>query len=697
MKKLSSTICLLAFVSLMFADGIQPAGSGIETDPYQIATLDNLLWLSTNTASWDKHFIQTSDIDASDTENWNSSEGFTPIGNNTDRFSGSYDGNYNTILNLYIDRPDSEKQAMFGMIQGAVIQNLLLENVSITARRHIGGLIGFAGWSASIEHCHSSGSVNTTYDWAGGLIGYASSGTVISQSSSSCDVTGGSTIGGLIGGTSSYCEVYDCYATGSVSGGNTKGGFSGSDDWLYSSAIHRSYSTGLVSDGSWTGGFIGDDGVAYDCFWDMQTSGQTTSDGGTGKNTLQMQDIATFTDLTSTGLDNPWDFVNNPNDDTADDDIWTINSTLNNGYPVLTWRLLNADFKTYETEIIVGDTINFIDKSSGSISSWAWDFDGDDNIDSNEENPTWEYTAAGTYSVTLTISNGREEDSETKVNYITVYEPDISRNLIAYYPFEGNSNDLSGNEHHGTNYGATPTSDRFGNTNFAYDFDGSNDYIGLGDWFTYQDFTISLWVNQDGINDTYVDIIDNNHTGSQNWAAQYDSNSGSYYFFTQPQGATEFTLPNNEWKNLVFIKDGENLRMYMNNVLIDEIAATSSEINYNSQNLFIARWADGGRHFDGKIDDIRMYDRALAESEVNQLYQESNPVLAAPQNVSIDISETSISIYWDAVDGASAYKVYSSTNPDSGFTEDMTGTYNGNSWNTAATENRRFYQVKASN
>ncbi|MBC8384978.1 MAG: hypothetical protein H8E57_05625, partial [Candidatus Cloacimonetes bacterium] len=192
MKNIISFLIGLIIVNALSAQTAEvPAiGDGTSGNPYQIANLNNLYWLSQNSGEWNKYYIQTTSIDASDTENWNGGEGFDPIGNSTIHFTGEYNGNFNTIEGFYINRPDAEKQAMFGMINGAVIQNLQLENVSITARRHLGALVGFGGWSALVQNCSSSGSVNTTYDWAGGLIGYASNGFVVSRCSSSCNVSG---------------------------------------------------------------------------------------------------------------------------------------------------------------------------------------------------------------------------------------------------------------------------------------------------------------------------------------------------------------------------------------------------------------------------------------------------------------------------------------------------------------------------
>ena len=74
----------------------------------------------------------------------------------------------------------------------------------------------------------------------------------------------------------------------------------------------------------------------------------------------------------------------------------------------------------------------------------------------------------------------------------------INDGLVAYYPFNGNVNDESGHENHGTVIGANPTTDRFGNADSAYSFDGEDDYLdthwGSGDIDNDDPSTISLWI-----------------------------------------------------------------------------------------------------------------------------------------------------------------------------------------------------------
>jgi len=199
----------------------------------------------------------------------------------------------------------------------------------------------------------------------------------------------------------------------------------------------------------------------------------------------------------------------------------------------------------------------------------------------------------------------------------------IDSGLVAYYPFNGNAYDESGNGHDGTVNGATLTTDRFENLNSAYSFDGNSDYITCGNWFNYQDFTLSLWVKQNVLLGDYTIIIDNNHTDYINWVIQSEPFSNTFGFGTATLQGVFLTLPQNVWNHLVFVKDGYYVRAYLNGVLQDETLLTTSNVNYCDPNLYIARYAAGGRFFSGKIDDIRMYNRVISNSEIYALYDES--------------------------------------------------------------------------
>jgi len=86
------------------------------------------------------------------------------------------------------------------------------------------------------------------------------------------------------------------------------------------------------------GGLVGRnyDGTASNSFWDKETSGQTTSDGGTGKTTAQMKSLATFTDTETEGLDEPWDIIAVEPSETNPSYIWNI--VDGETYPFLSWQ-----------------------------------------------------------------------------------------------------------------------------------------------------------------------------------------------------------------------------------------------------------------------------------------------------------------------------------------------------------------------
>jgi len=146
------------------------------TNPYVVSTLGHLSWLAQNTSGWDKAYKQTINIDATETQYWDdaddestpdgdlyndpndatstgSNNGFSPIGNGSNKFTGSYDGDGHTISNLYIDRPSTNYIGLFGYIySGAKIQNLGMVDVDVTGGNYVGGLVGFNNYYSTVSN-----------------------------------------------------------------------------------------------------------------------------------------------------------------------------------------------------------------------------------------------------------------------------------------------------------------------------------------------------------------------------------------------------------------------------------------------------------------------------------------------------------------------------------------------------------------
>ena len=248
--------------NLFSQTAVAPAGSGTMTDPYQIASLNNLYWISVNRSSWSKHFIQTADIDASATVSWNGGKGFPPIGDRRrEEFSGSYNGQDHTIDKLYIN--DYIRDAgLFAFTKGAVIRNIGLTNIYINAMSDVGALVG-TNISTVVLDCFCIGDI-VGKDNVGGLIG-SNKYSNLDNCYSIGRITGTRAIGGIIG-SNEGSVVTNCYSTGNISGNRRNGGLIGNN---YNSVVLYCYHSGTVSGTTRAGGLIGsnsDSSLVYVCF-----------------------------------------------------------------------------------------------------------------------------------------------------------------------------------------------------------------------------------------------------------------------------------------------------------------------------------------------------------------------------------------------------------------------------------------------
>jgi len=301
-------------------------GDGSEGNPYKIASIENLYWVYQDPIRWDYNYIQTADINASQSSNWFGGSGWSPIGNSLNKFTGFYDGQGYNISDLFIDRGEENYIGLFGMVMGAELTGICVINADFTGGGQVGGLVGHSDYS-TINNCYTTGSVTGSY-YAGGMAGYNYNSSMINNSYSSVLVSGIGTVGGFIGMNYTNSEVNNCYSTGSVNGTGNIGGFAG---YSNNASMNYCFSTGTVTGSTTTGGFIGGavSGTISNSFWDIETSEQPTSAGGTGKTTAEMKTISTFTGAA-------WDFVGESVNGT--NDYWNINGINNSGYPYLSWQ-----------------------------------------------------------------------------------------------------------------------------------------------------------------------------------------------------------------------------------------------------------------------------------------------------------------------------------------------------------------------
>lgn len=313
-------------------------------------------------------------------------DGWLPIGDYEDLFSGSFNGNNHKISNLYIYDSDGYDLELFGYFDAGEISNLGLEDINISGNNYFGGLVGEMD-SGEITNCYTTGNIYeiSGQGYIGGLVGGNYGGDITNSYSETniySNVSGPAFYyGGLIGQNfDGY--VNNCYATGFVSGPTDVGGLIGIN---FGGDITNSYATGdvnvLTTNAVGGGGFIGDnegtitnsysfgnvtrvagsntafggftgynggtitksystgrviyagttnptnrgfssESVSNNNFWDTQTSLQATS----AASALGKITAEMKTQTTFTAAS--WDFTS----------VWAIDATKNNGYPYLQWQ-----------------------------------------------------------------------------------------------------------------------------------------------------------------------------------------------------------------------------------------------------------------------------------------------------------------------------------------------------------------------
>ena len=308
---------------------------------------------------------------------WTTGAGWQPIGDFSNPFNAVLIASTETftISNLTIDRRNQTRVGLFGVSSGR-ITDIHLSDVSVKGYAAVGGLVGSN--QGQITASSVTGSVEGVSAWVGGLVGSNNGNSSIAYSFARVGVSGYSSVGGLVGyslgtitdsyafgdvearvfggglvgygqgpignsyaggsvesafyggGLVGYNDSYtgdnrgsvlsNVYATARVTGGTYVGGLVGYND----SDISNGYAIGRVIGGGGLGGLVGindDEGVITNSYWDVDTIGQATSDGGTSRTTVQLQ-MPTAPGATETEIYYNWD-----------PDVWDFGTE--NDYPIL--------------------------------------------------------------------------------------------------------------------------------------------------------------------------------------------------------------------------------------------------------------------------------------------------------------------------------------------------------------------------
>jgi N-acetylneuraminic acid mutarotase len=212
----------------------------------------------------------------------------------------------------------------------------------------------------------------------------------------------------------------------------------------------------------------------------------------------------------------------------------------------------------------------------------------------------------------------------------------LKNGLLAYYPFNGNANDESGNGNNGTVHGASLTSDRNGNLNSSYSFDGVSNFIGIKgvDIFESKELTISAFIKPSNVSSNrYYEITRQEDANGLDWHVSFQEYGTilSFGLNTNRNDYTELDIPinklnfsNGEWHLVTAVFDGRIRSIFLDGVLLgsDFKSGTISSACHLGAIGSTSRLTE--EFFNGNIDELRVYNRALSPQEIQQLYNANN-------------------------------------------------------------------------
>ena len=207
----------------------EPAKNG--QGVYLISSPDELMWFDKNAKMIDSAKLLadiTINEDVSGSDATSQKYKWTPIGTDSSKYTGTFDGNGHTISGLYINST-AANTGMFGRIgSSAVVKNLTLaDSVIRSTKNYTGAITGYIDDAASVTNCHTKNSVQVSAAvYTGGITGYQDDTSTLTRCSNAAEVTGANNVGGISGynWSKSSASLTDSYNRGSVSGSNLVGG-----------------------------------------------------------------------------------------------------------------------------------------------------------------------------------------------------------------------------------------------------------------------------------------------------------------------------------------------------------------------------------------------------------------------------------------------------------------------------------------
>jgi len=249
---------------------------------------------------------------------------------------------------------------------------------------------------------------------------------------------------------------------------------------------------------------------------------------------------------------------------------------------------------------------------------------------------TWTAPASqGYYILNCRVEDTYGAQAHDSIGIVILDPDDIGTGVpLAYYPFSGNSDDWSGFEHHGMNYGVSLVEDRNGNSNEAYYFDGIDDFIKVTNTdllnFT-NEISVCLWMNIEDFSSSEMYPISHGNWENR-WKLSISPESHTIRWTVKTSTGikdldSETGLTKDQYYFVVVTYDGQSMNIYVNDVL-DATTEFSGAILKTDIDLTIGRVLPTNTccNYNGILDDIRIYNYAISSEERENLYSPATRV-----------------------------------------------------------------------
>jgi len=251
---------------------------------------------------------------------------------------------------------------------------------------------------------------------------------------------------------------------------------------------------------------------------------------------------------------------------------------------------------------------------------------------------TLSFSAFSQTKMFINKTNGTSDSlniSDIKSITFKTYSSSITNGLVAYYPFNGDATDASGNGNNGTPSNCTPTTDRFGISNRAFSFNGTSSSIVCANGQSLQisaDITVCAWIKTSTLPSSSKVVISKYDASDKGWLIDTPNNStgtvmfdgrDSTHTYRSSTGATR--IDDNKWHLVVGQRQGTTWAIFVDTALSAQSNVNNGSSIQNSAPLTIGAQSSGAGStwWNGLIDDVRIYNRALSIDEIKALYHEN--------------------------------------------------------------------------